>query len=62
MALSFFSGRRLVPIPASFVMILVAAVLMYVWPVIYDALVSFGKSIKDRARGARGFTASLTVC
>ncbi|WP_202214986.1 PTS transporter subunit EIIC, partial [Klebsiella pneumoniae] len=47
MALSFFSGRRLVPILASFVMILVAAVLMYVWPVIYDALVSFGKSIKD---------------
>lgn len=47
MALSFFSGRRLVPILASFVMILVSAILMYVWPLIYDALVSFGKSIKD---------------
>lgn len=46
-ALSFFSGRRLVPIVTSFVMILMALVLMAVWPVIYNALVAFGVSIKD---------------
>jgi PTS system N-acetylglucosamine-specific IIC component len=46
-ALSFFSGRRLVPIVTSFVMIGVAFVLMAVWPVIYDGLVAFGMRIKD---------------
>jgi PTS system N-acetylglucosamine-specific IIC component len=51
-ALSFFSGRRLVPIVTSFVMIGVAFVLMAVWPVIYDSLVIFGMSIKDM--GAMG--------
>lgn len=47
LALSFFSGRRLVPILASFLMIIVAFILMYIWPVIYGGLVSFGESIKD---------------
>ncbi|KPD02147.1 N-acetylglucosamine-specific PTS transporter subunit IIBC [Moellerella wisconsensis] len=46
-ALSFFSGRRLVPILVSFLMILLAFILMYVWPFIYNALVAFGESIKD---------------
>ncbi|MBA0205242.1 N-acetylglucosamine-specific PTS transporter subunit IIBC [Pectobacterium aroidearum] len=46
-ALSFFSGRRLVPILVSFLMILVAFILMYVWPVIYNALVSFGEHIQQ---------------
>jgi PTS system N-acetylglucosamine-specific IIC component len=46
-ALAFFSGRRLVPIVTSFVMIGVAFVLMAVWPVIYNGLVTFGLSIKD---------------
>lgn len=41
-ALSFFSGRRLVPILTSFLMILLSFVLMYVWPFIYNALVLFG--------------------
>ncbi|MEJ5072592.1 N-acetylglucosamine-specific PTS transporter subunit IIBC [Enterobacter ludwigii] len=45
-ALSFFSGRRLVPILTSFVMIAVAFVLMYVWPVIFDGLVAFGEHIQ----------------
>ncbi|MEQ4545459.1 MAG: PTS transporter subunit EIIC, partial [Pantoea agglomerans] len=35
-ALSFFSGRRLVPILVSFLMILVAFILMYIWPVIFN--------------------------
>ena len=46
-ALAFFSGRRLVPIVTSFVMILLAFVLMFVWPLIYDGLVAFGLMIKD---------------
>ncbi|QKJ86382.1 PTS N-acetyl glucosamine transporter subunit IIABC [Paramixta manurensis] len=45
-ALSFFSGRRLVPILVSFLMILVAFILMYVWPVIFGGLVSFGEHIQ----------------
>lgn len=46
-ALSFFSGKRLVPIMVSFVMILLSFALLYIWPMIFDALTEFGKSIKD---------------
>lgn len=46
-ALSFFSGKRLVPIVVAFVMIALSFVLLYVWPHIFNALVSFGESIKD---------------
>ncbi|MCZ7834396.1 N-acetylglucosamine-specific PTS transporter subunit IIBC [Atlantibacter hermannii] len=45
-ALSFFSGRRLVPILTSFVMIVVAFALMYVWPMIFNGLVTFGEHIQ----------------
>ncbi len=45
-ALSFFSGRRLVPILVSFLMILVAFILMYIWPVIFGGLVSFGEHLQ----------------
>ncbi|EOV8177029.1 N-acetylglucosamine-specific PTS transporter subunit IIBC [Raoultella planticola] len=45
-ALSFFSGRRLVPILTSFVMIVVAFIMMYIWPVIFDGLVNFGEHIQ----------------
>jgi PTS system N-acetylglucosamine-specific IIC component len=44
-ALAFFSGRRLVPIVTSVVMIVVSFILMAVWPVIYGGLVGFGESI-----------------
>ena len=44
-ALAFFSGRRLVPIVTSVVMIIVSFILMAVWPVIYGGLVGFGESI-----------------
>lgn len=44
-ALAFFSGKRLVPIIVSVVMIGVAFILLYLWPIIFDGLVSFGKSI-----------------
>lgn len=46
-ALSFFSGRRLVPILVSFVMIFIAFILMYIWPVIFNALVTFGEHIQQ---------------
>ncbi len=46
-ALSFFSGRRLVPILTSLLMIVVAFALMLVWPVIYNALVTFGEHIQQ---------------
>lgn len=46
-ALSFFSGRRLVPILTSFLMIIVAFILMYIWPLIFNALVTFGEHIQQ---------------
>lgn len=45
-ALSFFSGRRLVPILTSFVMIVVAFIMMYIWPVVFSGLVGFGEHIQ----------------
>lgn len=44
-ALAFFSGKRLVPIVTSFVMMAVSLVLLFVWPPVYNALVTFGTSI-----------------
>lgn len=46
-ALAFFSGKRLVPIVTSIVMMLVSVVLMFVWPPVYNALVAFGTSISS---------------
>lgn len=45
MALSFFSGKRLVPIMAALVMLFVTVILLFVWPPVYEALVTFGKAI-----------------
>lgn len=45
-ALSFFSGRRLVPIVTSFAMIVVALLMMFIWPVVFSGLVSFGENIQ----------------
>ncbi|VDG19023.1 PTS N-acetylglucosamine transporter subunit IIABC [Lactobacillus sp.] [Lactiplantibacillus mudanjiangensis] len=45
MALSFFSGKRLVPIMAAFVMLVFTAVMYFVWPFLYDAIVLFATSI-----------------
>ncbi|PLS05623.1 N-acetylglucosamine-specific PTS transporter subunit IIBC [Neobacillus cucumis] len=46
-AFAFFSGKRLVPILTAVSMLVVSGVLFFVWPVIYTALVSFGKAISD---------------
>ncbi|CAI0841867.1 EIICBA-Glc [Serratia ficaria] len=56
-ALSFFSGRRLVPILISFLMILVAFILMYIWPVIFNGLVSFGEYIQKMGSVGAGIYA-----
>lgn len=52
-AFAFFSGKRLVPIMSAVSMIVVSAVLFFVWPVVYTGLVSFGEGIaKLGAAGA----------
>ena len=43
--LSFFSGKRCVAIVAGVVSIIVSAVLLFVWPVIFGGLVALGKGI-----------------
>ncbi|MBE2896007.1 PTS transporter subunit EIIC [Pasteurellaceae bacterium HPA106] len=55
--LAFFSGRRLVPIVVSFVMIVVSLIMMYVWPVIFNALVGFGKQISSAGPTGAGIYA-----
>ena len=44
-ALSFFSGKRSVPIVTSFVMVAESAVLFFVWPILFNALVWVGEHI-----------------
>ena len=43
--LSFFSGKRCVAIVSGVVSILVSVVLLFVWPLLFGALVSVGKAI-----------------
>ena len=43
--LSFFSGKRCVAIIAGVVSIIVSAVLLFVWPLLFGGLVSLGKAI-----------------
>ncbi len=63
-ALSFFSGRRLVPIIMSFVMILVSFILLYIWPFIFNGLVNFGTSVQglgSLGAGIFGFANRLLI-
>lgn len=46
-ALAFFSGKRLAPIMTSVFMLVACGVLYFIWPVVYNFLVSFGESIVD---------------
>ena len=43
--LSFFAGRRLVPIATAGAMAVVSIILMFIWPVIFGGLVIFGEFI-----------------
>jgi PTS system N-acetylglucosamine-specific IIC component len=63
-ALAFFSGRRLVPIITSVVMIFVSFALMAIWPVIYGGLVHFGESVVSQGSvgaGIYGFFNRLLI-
>ncbi|MEZ8188799.1 N-acetylglucosamine-specific PTS transporter subunit IIBC [Vibrio sp. 1F279] len=51
-ALGFFGGKRFVPIITSLAAISISLVMVYVWPVVYGALVEFGISISEM--GATG--------
>src|SRR5438105_3448593 len=46
-AFAFFSGKRLVPIMTAVSMLVVSGVLFFIWPLIYTALITFGKTISD---------------
>ncbi|GLS90946.1 PTS glucose transporter subunit IIBC [Psychromonas marina] len=58
-ALAFFSGRRLVPIVVSVVMIVVSFVLMIVWPVIFSGLQHLGETISGMGEIGAGIYAFL---
>lgn len=63
-ALSFFSGRRLVPIVVSIAMIMLSFILMAVWPIIFSSLQSFGEAISglgDVGAGLYGFFNRLLI-
>ncbi|MCG6200290.1 N-acetylglucosamine-specific PTS transporter subunit IIBC [Psychromonas antarctica] len=56
-ALAFFSGRRLVPIVVSVVMIVVSFILMAIWPVIFSGLQHFGETISGMGEVGAGIYA-----
>ncbi|OWR31251.1 PTS glucose transporter subunit IIBC [Saccharibacillus sp. O23] len=63
-ALAFFSGKRIVPILTSALMILVSAVFYFVWPFVYTGLVSFGETISTMGAlgaGIYGFLNKLLI-
>lgn len=55
--LAFFSGKRLIPILTSVAGIGIAAVLLFVWPLVYNGLVSFGESIQGLGAAGAGIYA-----
>ena len=58
-ALSFFSGKRCVAIVTAVVSIIMAAILFFVWPVVYGALVALGSSIVSLGAVGAGIYAFL---
>ena len=63
-ALGFFSGRRSVAIVTSFVSLAACVVLFFVWPLVYGALVGFGKAILSTGAigaGIYGFLNRLLI-
>lgn len=57
--LSFFSGKRCVTIISGVVSIVVAAVLLFVWPVIFGALIAVGEAIVGMGAVGAGIYAFL---
>ncbi|MGF1908027.1 N-acetylglucosamine-specific PTS transporter subunit IIBC [Vibrio kasasachensis] len=62
--LGFFGGRRFVPIVTSFAAIFISLVMVYVWPMVYGALVNFGIAISEMGSvgaGLYGFFNRLLI-
>ena len=62
--LAFFSGRRLVPIMASLYALIASVILMFLWPVIYSALATFGEfllGLGPVGAGIYGFANRLLI-
>ncbi len=62
--LAFFSGQRLVPIMAALFSLIAAVILLFIWPLIFSGLVSFGKSISQMGAvgaGIYGFFNRLLI-
>ncbi|MBP3689819.1 MAG: PTS transporter subunit EIIC, partial [Schwartzia sp.] len=57
--LAFFSGKRCVAIAAGLVSILVSVVLLCVWPVLYQSLISLGQTIAGMGAVGAGVYAFL---
>ena len=57
--LAFFSGKRFVAIATGLISILVSVVLLFVWPVIFDALVAIGTAIAGMGGIGAGIYAFL---
>lgn len=45
LSLSFFSGKRFVPIVSTFMMLIISAILIVVWPFLYSLFIGLGKAI-----------------
>ncbi len=63
-ALSFFSGRRLVPIIGALVGIVLSIVLFFIWPFVFNMLTLFGESIQQMGAigaGLYGFFNRLLI-
>lgn len=63
-ALAFFSGKRCVAIVTAGVTIVASVILFFVWPVLYGALVAFGKGIISTGAigaGIYGFANRLLI-
>ena len=52
--LAFFSGKRLVPIIVSVVMLFVSVILYFIWPMVFSVLTLFGEQIKDLGSAGAG--------
>lgn len=62
--LAFFSGRRSVPILTAAVMSVVSIALLFIWPILYNALVYFGESVMSMGAvgaGIYGFFNRLLI-
>src|SRR5699024_8589676 len=53
-ALAFFSGKRLAPIMSAAAMVVGAAIMFFIWPVVYSWLVSFGTAISNLGAAGAG--------